>query len=364
MDINDTSYIEFLKIYYPATADTVAALKGMSPKGDTPEELKKSTAEIEEKINAALNKSDCVSDFRAYEKIPQGIRTRYAGTKVPDDVMDAARRDEVLTLMEMEQHPEIKRVEDAREAVREKYGIPSGIEIPEAVTSAAALVLFASAIKAGYSQEACRTLALQSQHREGLLEEKAAILTNPNLSDAEKKEKLHDWLEHKWLKSKRDSVKTIKEDRAEHQPEKHLVYLLNQFNRHKISKEELMPQIADLVQKIDTEGRHDALLKHLKDHPAILRHYKKDTLDILANSVLNKMPQISEAEREKILTQHMRKKRELKEDMTDDKKAATVAKDLKVAQDNALPKKSSLSTEEKRANMPTVLKRNGIQRES
>ena len=361
MDVNDTSYMEFLKIYYPATADTVAALMSTSPKGDTPEELKKSTAELEEKIKAAVNKSDCVNDFHAYEKIPQGIRVRFTGTRVPDDIMDAARRDEVLTLMEMEQHPEIKRVEDAREAVREKYGIPIDIDIPAAVTSAVALAVFADAIKSGYSQGACRDLALQYQHREDLLKEKEAILADPNLSKEEKDKRVKEWHRRKWIPSRKDTIKTIKEDRAETQPEKHLVYLLNKFNRHKISKEELMPQVADLVQKIDTNGRQDALLQYLKDHPSIIRHYKKDTLDILANSVLNKMP---ETEREQFLAQYARKKRGLKEDMTDDKKAATVAKDLKQAKDNALPKQSSLSTEEKRANIPTVLKRGGIQRES
>ena len=91
MDANDKSYMEFLRIYFPETADSVTALQALSPKGDTPEEIKKSTAEIEEKINSAVNKAECVSEYNAYLTIPQSIRSRYSGTKVPPDVMEAAR---------------------------------------------------------------------------------------------------------------------------------------------------------------------------------------------------------------------------------------------------------------------------------
>ena len=363
MDANDTSYMDFLKIYFPNAANSIDTLQKTSPQGKTPEELEKSKAEIEAQINSKLNNSDYVSDYNAYLKIPAGLRSLYSGTRVPDDMMYAARNDEILTLMEWEKHPNLKQVEDVREEVRKDYGIPHGINAPtEVITSAAAMVLFAEALKAGYSEGASLALAQQRQHREGLLEEKAGILADPNLSESEKKLKLKDWLENKWLESKKDTINTIKEDRAKNQPEKHLIYLLNKFNRGKLSKDELEKfddKIAELGLRISTEGRQDTLLQYLKDHPSILRHYKKPTLDKLATLVLDKMP---EAEREQFLSQEIFQKHNIKGEMSDDAKAATAAKDTKT-QAKALPKEATHSAEERRADMP-ALRRGGVQREA
>lgn len=362
MDANDTSYMDFLKIYFPNAANSIDTLQKTSPQGKTPEEIEKSKAEIEAQINSKLNNSDYVRKFNAYESIPQGLRSQYSGTKVPDEMMELAERNEILTLIEWEKHPDIKQVEKVREEVRKEYGIPSGVEIP-AVTSAAAMVLFASALKAGYSEEACLALAYQSQHRENLLQEKAGILADPNLSEDEKKKKLGDWLENKWLKSKRDSVDTIKKDRFEHRPEKHLIYLLNKFNRGKVKEAEMGKFNSDLAEtalKISTEHRQDILLQYLKDHPSILRHYKKETLDKLATLMLDKLP---ESEHEKFLSHEIFQKRDLKAEMSNDAKAATAAKDTKT-QANALPKDATRSAEENRANVSPTLRRGGIEREA
>jgi hypothetical protein len=67
MDVNDTSYMEFLKIYYPATADTVAALINTSPKGDTPEELKKSGIFVQ-KFSDYLDRWGWFASSAAWEK--------------------------------------------------------------------------------------------------------------------------------------------------------------------------------------------------------------------------------------------------------------------------------------------------------
>ncbi len=370
MDITDGDYMKFLEIYFKGTSDAISSLNSTSPKGNTPEEIQKSKAKIDEQIKAKLNNSECVDLYNTYLKIPAGLRAHYSGTKVPEGMIDAAKRDEFLTLMEWEKHPDVRRVEDMREKVREKYGIPSGVNIPtDIITSATAMAVFATAIKEGYSQGASLELAYQRQHREGLLEEKAAILTDPNLNETEKKEKLKDWLKNKWLVSKKKTRDTIENDwkgsegKEAKQPEKYVVHLLAKYNRGKISKEELMPKLADMVQQIDNQGRHDMLLNYLKEKriQAKIGRFSNETRDILADLVLKKVP---EAEREQYLARDWRKKRSLKQDMSDDKKAAAVAKDIKTAQANALPKNSALSQEERRANMPTTLRRDGIQRES
>ena len=357
MDITDTKYLDFLKIYFKDVADLIDTYKNMSPHGNTPEELQKSTDEIAEKLKAALNKPECVSLYHDYEKIPEGIRDRYVGTKVPPDIMEAAKRDEVDTLRMMELHPEIRRVEDAREAVRQRFEVPendsSGIE------SGAAMALFATAIAAGYSQTAGQDLAMQRQYRDGLLEEKAAILENPNLSDAQKKEKLDEWFK-KWLESRKATIKTIEDDwrgnpaenKAPHQPEKYLVHLLGKFNRETIKeeKDKMLHIITDhLMPAIHNNGRHEELLNYLKQGriQAKIGHFKDETRDILAGLVLQHLP---EAEREQYLARDFRRNRNLSEDLSDDRKAAAVARDMKSAQANAIPENSTLTSAQRREN--------------
>lgn len=353
MDINDTSYMDFLKIYFPETASTVAAYKDMSPKGDTPEEIKKKTAEIEEKIKAALNKSECISTYNAYEKIPLAIRTRYSGTKVPEDVMEAAKRDEVLTLREMELHPEIQRAEDARASVREKYGIP-----PEIVSDAAGLA-FLSAVAAGYSEHASARMALLHQQREDLLKKKDMVLANDNLSQAEKDKFFKDWLYKEWIPNKEENLKIATQDRAERMPEKHLIRLLHLYSHGKIDKEELMPQVADLIQKINTNGRQEHFLEYLKQKPIQIKiaHFSKEAVDILANSALQDVP---EDVKEQVFSRYNKrhKRAKIDEDAPAERKAQTVAKDISNARTNALPEQRTLTSQERMANMPTTLNRN------
>ena len=362
-----SGYMECLNANFPDAAGKLKDLMSQNPSGDTPEAKAKAMEEIELKIKTIANEHQHF--YEIWEKVPEALRIRYAG-RVPQDVMDAAARDEILTLREMEYHPEIKRAEDARAAVREKYGVPA-----EIVNDTAAMV-FLAAVAAGYSEHASTRLALQRQHRDGLLNEKAAILADQNLSDAEKKEKLKDWLENKWFKSKEESIKTIKEDRIKNQPEKHLIHLLAQYSRKMFKldkslkagkidqktyeemsenyKKELMPQVADMVQKIETNGRQDKLLEHLKRHPALIRHLRDEARDILANSVLKDVP---EAEKEKYLARSPRHKRGLKENTPEEKKAEAVAKDISASRANALPEQRTLTAEERRANMPTMLNR-------
>ena len=366
MDANDTSYMDFLRVNFKGTADTIDALKATAPKGNTPEELKKNAAEIEEKIKAVVNKEECVRDYQAFQKLPDGIKARFNGTKVPEDIMEAARRDEILTLIEMDTHPEIKRAEDARAAVREKYGLPGSTDFPTDIHSEAALAVFAVAMVAGYSEYSGQRLAQQRQHREGFLEEIAAILTDPKLSEADKKAKLKDWLENKWLKSREDTINTIKDDwrgnpakhRKAQQPEKYLVHLLAKLDHGKISdtqRKDLMQQIADYAQMIETDGRQDKLLEYLKKRniQTKIGHFSNETRDVLANLVLHNVP---ESEKERYLARDWRKEHGLKETMSADHKAQAAAQATTITKLNALPQSKTLKTEESQINKPTRLR--------
>ena len=377
MEANDTSYMDFLRIYFKSTADTIDALKATAPKGDTPEELKKSTAEIEEKIKAVVNKEECVRDYQAYQKLPDGIKARFNGTKVPDDIMEAARRDEVLTLIEMDTHPEIQHIEDARDAVREKYGLSN---IPADIYSETAIAVFAVAVAAGYSEYAGQHLAQQRQHREGLLDKKANILANDNLSDKEKEQMLKDWFKD-WIATREETVKTITDDwrgnpaehKPAHQPEKYLIHLLAQYNRlgkkgpsaqNDDRKQDLLQQIADYALMVETQGRQGELLEYLKKRniQAKIGHFSNETRDILANSVLHNVP---DAEKEQYLARDWRRQHGQSENAPLDKQAKVIATDISNARQNALPEQNTLSSQERMANMPSMLNRHrGVERQT
>lgn len=383
MDISDTKYVDFLKIYFPDVAEKIDGYSKMSPQGKTPEELKKSAAEIEEKLKSYLNKPECVGLYNIYEKIPEGIRSRFNGTKVPEDVMEAAKRDETLTLQMMELHPEIQRVEDAREAVRQRFEVPTHEETPEDIVIETAMFTYATAVAEGYSPEASAELARQRQHRDGLLEKKAAILTDPKLSEEEKKAKLKDWFEKEWLVSRQKTIKAVEDDwrgnpaenKHPHQPEKYLVHLLGKLNRlakmdsSKISDQErsnqeklLNQKLAEMIQHIDNNGRHDKLLEYLKRRhvQAKIGHFRDETRDILATLVLQKVP---EAEREQYLTHDWHKMHGTQQNMSDEQKLRTVAKDIRYNQAGAIPQNSVLSAADRLENIPSILKKQNVRSE-
>lgn len=369
MDISDTKYVDFLKIYFPDVAEKIDGYSKMSPQGKTPEELKKSAAEIEEKLKSYLNKPECVELYKAYEKIPEDIRSHYNGD-VPKEIVELAKKDEWQTLQVMALDPSIKSVEKAREAVRQRFEVPTHEETPEDIVIETAMFTYATAVAEGYSPEASAELARQRQHRDGLLEKKAAILTDPKLSEEEKKVKLKDWFEKEWLESRKKTIKTIEDDwrgnpaenKPSHQPEKYLIHLLGKFNRGKISEDNLMQQLPELMQKIDNLQRHDKLLEYLKKGriQAKIGHFKDETRDILANLVLQNIP---ENEREQYLAHDWRKKRGIATNMAEAKKLHTVANDIKYNQAGAIPPNSLLTAAERLEHIPSILKKQNVRSE-
>ncbi|MBP5216153.1 MAG: hypothetical protein J6039_06355, partial [Alphaproteobacteria bacterium] len=90
--------------------------------------------------------------------------------------------------------------------------------------------------------------------------------------------------------SRQADVKTIQKDWTENSPEKLLFHVLSDYNRGKLSKEEVTPMIADLMQKIDNEGRHEQLMEYMKQVPikAKLSHFKDEVLTLLETAAIPK----------------------------------------------------------------------------
>lgn len=298
--------------------------------------------------------------FEIWEKVPTALRDRYGGV-VPQEVLEAAARGEQMVLREMEYHPEIKRVEDAREIVLEKS------QEQAKVVGAVAEAAFVAAVVAGYSEQAATELANNRQFRDSL-KEKAL---NHTLTLEERKA---------WMESREKDIKAIKQDWIENRPEKMLLHLLAKHNRQlqkqdvkslddaKLSKDSVIPnavgmvlpkpkdglhqddivgQIADLVQKIESQGRQEHLLQYLqsKQAQAKISRFKPEVLDLFAHSVLPQVPNIDY----KQVIHNMQQEK----DLTPKQKAQLVSQYISEAT-SSLPR-TITSPEEIRARMPSIL---------
>ena len=235
--------------------------------------------------------SSYISKFETWEKLPPLLRDRY--DVVPQDIMEAAARGEIETLRAMEIDPTLRTAEEAQEKVeRERRQRQKDIEeavdacwpyhhhhIPEDIILPAAAVAYTAAIVAGYSNRASHDMALESQIRNKIFEG----AKGRNLTEEE----------HKQIIESHTRIRDIMvKDITEHQPERALIRMFCFLDRHPEKKDELLPKIADLVQKIETENRQGDLLKALQ-HPvyqAKLSRVKAETLDLMNSCLLKNVP--------------------------------------------------------------------------
>lgn len=205
--------------------------------------------------------------FSVWMKVPESIRIEYGGI-VPSEIMDMAARGDTEAL---------KRVAYDREPPKENDDSNSFMPTTEELLAAP---IFAHAFALGYSKEASLELSAHRLFRDSL-RDKALHNT---LSESERMS---------WRLSRTQDKETIRKDWCKNQPEKMLLHLFAKYNRGKISTEEFMPQAADLMKQIDTEGRRGKLLEYIQSKPiqAKLAHFHADVLDTLSQTVLHKLPQ-------------------------------------------------------------------------
>lgn len=317
------SFMEYLKIYNPTAYDKA------NSDNIKPEEL------------AAIY-NDNAAKFEVWESIPLTIRNRYPGQPVPYDVMEAAARGEIYTLREMEYHPEIKQVSEAREKVAEEQKMPSDI------VSDMAAATFIAALAAGYAKETCHQLAMNRQLRESMLNDKPDKETN--------REEYDRWLKN-WLAVREKDFNAIKNDWKENQPEKYLMHLLAKHNRGRLNPKEMedFPQtVQDLMQRIEAApDRMAHLLAYIKT-PRMqgrIGRFNEETMDILTHTVLRKVP---ETEKEQYLARDFARRREELRNMPDSAKAKIVSDSINSRATN-LPEERTLTARERFANMPSSL---------
>lgn len=211
--------------------------------------------------------SDYSQKFSIWIKVPSSIRNTFNG-RVPQEILQLAAdgKDQILRDIAAGQRP--KRPED-------ENTLPEP-PAPEQVVAAAA---FTAALAAGYSKQASYELSAHHLFRESLKDKAIA----GNMNETERKA---------WLKSRGDDIQTIKKDWGNCRHEKMLIHLFGKYNRGKIDKDEFLPQVVDLMQKIESSNHRGRLLEYLKTRPiqAKLAHFREDVLDTLSQTILHDIP--------------------------------------------------------------------------
>lgn len=211
--------------------------------------------------------SDYSQKFSIWIKVPSSIRNTFNG-RVPQEILQLAAdgKDQILRDIAAGQRP--KRPED-------ENTLPEP-PAPEQVVAAAA---FTAALAADYSKQASYELSAHHLFRESLKDKAIA----GNMNETERKA---------WLKSRGDDIQTIKKDWGNCQHEKMLIHLFGKYNRGKIDKDEFLPQVVDLMQKIESSNHRGRLLEYLKTRPiqAKLAHFREDILDTLSQTILHDIP--------------------------------------------------------------------------
>lgn len=371
----ESLYMEFLKANYPDVASRLETLRDTNPTGANQEEIDKAKAKLEEEFNAIANDSERKNRFQIWEKVPPALRARYDG-KIPPDIMEAAERDEIYVLREMEYHPEKRNVAEVRAEVEEKYGNTFPQEILDyaikgafaAEIIASAKSAYASARVAGYTESSSLDLARHYMDGQALEQEGAAILADKNLSETERREKYKEWVRKVKVPHQQKKHDIIMRDWGgdsargipANQPEKLLIHSLGKFNRGRMDKDDLVALMAKY--QLNMNGRQEQLLEYLQrgSVQAKLGHFNDETLGLLAHYVLNELPS---NERNNILDRSLLRRSQIKKELSDEQRAIAVAKNMSAVQSDVLPQQTNLTSKERLENMPSSLNR-GIEREA
>lgn len=214
--------------------------------------------------------------FSRWLKVPETVRNYYGG-RVPEYILEAVEEGDEVTRKTLAEHPEMT-VEQVKDLQAEQ----------EKRENDALTKVLTAAVAAGYTAEAANELAQEAAFRASLTEK----ALNGTMTEEEKQQ---------WAESRMHTRNIIRKDWAENQPEKYLIHVLAKLNRGKISEEEAMPQLADLMMRIQNQGRADKLDEYLQ-HPRIRAKIKRfdtermmDIVGDITNRVHGQLPQGQEA---------------------------------------------------------------------
>lgn len=224
-------------------------------------------------VTAILHKHQ--AKFDIWKKVPERIRDEYFG-RVPEDILEAARTDNNLTI------DEVREIEQDR---KEETHIPVDISLSAGVMACAAAkyINFSvndmksiynkslSVMDKGVSQKDAITLASYSTIRRQVSD----FIASGNMPQKAGKELIDT--------AKAENRKIIKKWEIENKPENVLLRCYLDLNNGKTDKDSVLPEMFVLASKVKEQGRETELLKKLS-YPQY-KDIKEDTR-ILFNLLL------------------------------------------------------------------------------
>lgn len=238
------------------------------------------SAKTEEEKNSILFslQSEYGAKFLSWSRLPIELKEKYQTTGAPQWVLDIATEHNSFELKILAEHQEINsRGEFERVLREEERKAQEAYEKARAEfrTAATAVAVVATPIVlAGYTQKAANELANERLFRDDLFakigDRKPTFLELGMIINSQKK-----------------TWEIIHKEWREHLPERHLIHLLAKYNCGRINEEKLIPQLADAIQRIQTEGHLEHLDEYL-NRPLVhakLRHFKSERIDELLELV-------------------------------------------------------------------------------
>ncbi len=218
--------------------------------------------------------SEYGSKFLNWSKLPIELKEKYQTTGAPQWVLDIAAERNSNELRILVEHPEINSREQFEQQVRiEEQKIEEAYKKTREefkVSAAAVAVIAAPIVVAGYTQKAAEDLASERLFRDDLFAKIGR--RKPTFFEL-----------GMIIKSHQKTWEIIHKEWREHLPERYLIHLLAQYNRGNIDAGKLVPQLADTIQRIHTEGHIEHLDRYLK-FPLVrakLRHLNPEKTDEL-----------------------------------------------------------------------------------
>ena len=253
-----TDFLVFLKVYYP---DDYIRLS--------------SDKVSDEMVTAVVNKHQ--ARFDIWKRVPERIRDEYFG-RVPDDILEAAKTDNHLSI------EEVRKIEDERNKEAEL-----SIEAP----LAASLVAFGVADIVKFSAEEKKAIMEKSEFLldRGHGKEKAdkmavgLAIRNNLRGKRERGEISDDVYKEKCSTINKELQNGCKEWTIEHKPETALIMLFKDMDSGKIGMEEGFHQAAELIKRVVEKGKIDRFLE--------MKEYKQNKMnnpemEVLINSLIGR----------------------------------------------------------------------------
>ncbi|MBQ8870215.1 MAG: hypothetical protein IJ019_02425 [Alphaproteobacteria bacterium] len=201
-------------------------------------------------VNAVITKHQ--AQFDVWKKVPERIRDKYQG-RIPDDILEAAKTDNNLTINE------VHKIEEERDAMLSMPSLASiydnpiitGIVLSEVAKNRIAAKA-QHMCKHGCSHKNAMILAISSETQKALQEE----ANSGKITEESKK--------RAWKQIRDKQQESLKKEYADEQPEKMLANIAKQLNRGKIDKKTALPQMDVLMKKVKEMGREQKLEAYLR----------------------------------------------------------------------------------------------------